>query len=387
MAEAHSRIAPSSAPRYVYCHGSVAMEAQFPETEQSQEAKEGEAAHHVGATILRDLVQFRQARRVPAGTLAPNGIVVTDEMIEAADLFTNYVADKCGNDAYAALHIEEVVSAPALHPELWGRPDVWWAAMGATGAYVYVADFKFGHRFVDAFENWQLIAYLAGILSRPEFAGIDRARIEVCAAIVQPRNYHPSGAVREWTTTADKLAPLFATLSEACHAATGSNPMCHVNDECRDCRGRHACTTLQQGADAAMDFAGVMNAAILPPNALGAELRMIHRAQMMLDARATGLEEQAISTIRMGQRVPFYGMGQGQAREIWTAKPEEVFAMGDAMGLDLRKPAAALTPNQARTAGKSVPGFADLIKAYSDRPPGAVKLETVDNDTARKVFG
>jgi hypothetical protein len=290
------------------------------------------------------------------------------------------VLEHIGADALDRLHIEEVVSAPAIHAECWGKPDVWWAAIG-TGAMIYLRDFKFGHRRVEAFENWQLIAYMAGILSRPEFNHIPRHLIECHFGIVQPRNYSLPGPIREWVITADKLAPLWDRLSQAYNLAFSINPVCHPGPWCQDCRGRHACDTLSVAASAAMDFATVVTPVELSTAALGTELTMIHRAQELLEARATGLEEQALSLLRSGKRVPGYIIGQGQAREKWTPDLETVFATGDALGIELRKP-TAITPAQARKAG--IP--TEVVDALSDRPAGAIKLQQVTDDNLARIF-
>ena len=84
---------------------------------------------------------------------------------------------------------------------------MWWAAINpGVGAYLDLWDYKHGHRFVDAFENWQEIDYAFGIIGRPEFAGIPPANIEITFGIVQPRNYHAMGPVRTWKVRADQLA-------------------------------------------------------------------------------------------------------------------------------------------------------------------------------------
>jgi hypothetical protein len=130
-----------------------------------------------------------------------------------------------------------------------------------------------------------------------------------------------------------------------------------------------------------MDFATVVTPVELSTAALGTELTMIHRAQELLEARATGLEEQALSLLRSGKRVPGYIIGQGQAREKWTPDLETVFATGDALGIELRKP-TAITPAQARKAG--IP--TEVVDALSDRPAGAIKLQQVTDDNLARIF-
>jgi len=378
----HSKRPPSSAARLVACNGSGALESLNPEEQQTEEAREGDASHYVASATLKSMKEHGQARTIAAGEVAPNGIILTDEMCEAAEGFIEHIIDRIGTDAVDRMHVEETVAAPAIHPECYGTPDVWWAAIRPNvGAYIDIQDYKYGHRRVEAFENWQLIAYSGGILSRPEFANIPRASIELRLSIYQPRNYTIPGPVREWVVTADKLIPYWTTLSAAYAASFGANPVCHVNGECQDCKGRHACDTLSQATYAAMDFASAMTPVVLPDDALGTELSMIRKAQKALDARATGLEEQALSTIRAGRRVPGFGLVSGQAREQWTKDATEVFALGEAFGVDLRnqKP---ITPEQARKAGVD----AETIKAYSARPQGALKLSQIDDATLRRTF-
>lgn len=379
----HSKAPISSAARIIQCNGSVPLEALNPETEQSEDARNGDAAHWIAATLLSDLKKFRQSRLFRPGTAAPNGVVIDDEMIEAADIFTSYVHDLVGSDALEAMHVEETIYAPAIHSECWGTPDVWWASVGAAGAIVHIPDFKYGHRFVDAFENWQCIGYGAAVLSRPEFSGIDRNQIQMNFHIIQPRNYHAAGPIRTWTTTAATLIPYWEQLTLAYAAAFSQSPLCMTGDECRDCRGRHYCPALAKAADNAMDFAGQSTPLNLTTEALAVELRMIHAAKKRLDARATGLEEQALSILRSGQRVPGFMLGQGQAREQWTVDADTVAAMADGFGIDVRKPPSVITPAQARKAGLDV----EVVKAISTRPAGALKLEPVTDEKLRKVFG
>src|SRR5574337_1579521 len=75
----HAIVAPSSAARVVQCPGSLRAEQRYPEVEPGSGAAEGEAAHWV--------LQQMSGGTIPAiGTLAPNGVAVTDEMLDGAQL-------------------------------------------------------------------------------------------------------------------------------------------------------------------------------------------------------------------------------------------------------------------------------------------------------------
>lgn len=379
---AHSKAPISSASRIVACNGSVALESRVPDDDQSQDARDGDAMHWAGARALNQLRQFKQAAPITAGVTAPNGVILNDELAEAAEFYVDTVVELVGSDAVEKLNVELPVAAPAIHAECYGTSDAVWWGRGQYGAIIHVADFKGGHGFVDAFENWQGIGYMAGVLSRPEFNGLDRGAIECNFHIIQPRNYMLPGPVRTWTLLADKLAPFFARLEQSYAAAFGPNPLCVVNDECRHCRARHICQTLHIATGKAMDFAGTATPLEMSEGALSTELFMLRRAQEIMRARLTGLEEDAISRIRNRKLIPGWSLQPGQAREQWTVEPSIVFDTADALGVDVRKPPLPITPKQARDKGLD----ADVVNAFSTRPAGALKLTAIDEKQLRKVF-
>lgn len=374
MANGHQKLAPSSASRWAgQCPGSVPLEAQYPQLAQDPDAAEGDAAHWVVAVLLHG----NQAP--PVGAIAPNGVVVDDEMLEAAEMMADDVLTRA---AGAVLHIEEFVGCPSVHPDNGGTPDVWWVSAATGGWILHVYDFKYGHRFVDAWENWQCLDYASGILDT-HLRGYDRNKITLEINVVQPRNYHPSGPIRRWTIECGdtQFGTYEKQLFERAHAALANDPWVLVGPACRDCRGRHACQALQIAADGVADQARELTVAELPPAALGAHLRMLERAEAILDARLTGLREQAEILIRAGQRVPFYTVKQAVGRLKWSKPIEEVAILGDALGLRLTKP-AVITPTQAKKLGLT----SEIIAAYAENPPGEFKLTQVTQDDARKVF-
>ena len=82
---AHSVLAPSSAGRIVQCPGSVTMGQAYPEAGDSPDAMDGVAAHWACSEML-------EGRLVEVGQQAPNGVFLTEEMVEAADLYFDDVA-------------------------------------------------------------------------------------------------------------------------------------------------------------------------------------------------------------------------------------------------------------------------------------------------------
>lgn len=376
----HAFLPPSSAARWAgqRCTGSPTLETRYSDNvdaEGTAAAAEGHGAHWVAAQALRGI-------NTTAGTFAPNGIVIDEEMIEAADLYVRYVLERYDGNVGVILHVEEFVKCAAIHESNGGTPDVWWFIPHGAGGNLFVPDFKYGHGFVDAFENWQLIDYVAGILSREEFIGMDRRQIKVEMSVIQPRNYHPSGPIRSWTVTATELHPFFTQLEEAAVEACGPNATTRVGPACDHCKGRHACEALHAAADTVADIAGGAASMELSPQALGVELRMLQRASVLLTARLTGLEAEAMAMLKAGKSVPFFAIASSQSREGWTKTPDEILTLGTLMGVDLAKPAAPITPGQARKAG--LPD--DVVASYATRPPGSFKLVPFNTINTKRIF-
>lgn len=80
----HAQAAPSSADRIVNCTGSLALEARYPEDEESEHAREGTAAHWALAEVLN-------SRAVAEGQVTPAGFVLTRDMVEAAESVLRFV--------------------------------------------------------------------------------------------------------------------------------------------------------------------------------------------------------------------------------------------------------------------------------------------------------
>ena len=174
----HSVLPPSSAARRVACPGSRKLEALYPSTERSEAELEGEAAHLVAKIAL-------EIMDVP--TDIP-GVVITQDMADGAKLYMDHVY---GIACETHLNIEERIDIPRIHPLAWGTPDCWMY----SNHELHIWDYKFGFGFVEVFENWQLIAYAAGILDRLKVNGIQDQYITVYMHIVQPRSFHRDGPI------------------------------------------------------------------------------------------------------------------------------------------------------------------------------------------------
>jgi hypothetical protein len=100
-----------------------------------------------------------------------------------------------------------------------------------------------------------------------------------------------------------------------------------------------------------------------------------------LQGMSRGLDAQITAMIKAGKSVPGWDRKQGEGRQAWTAPLEEVYALGDLYGLELRKP-GAITPKQAIDLG--IDG--SVISEYSKTPKGEFKVVPTDETKAAKAF-
>ena len=374
----HSIIAPSSADRRVQCSMSTTAEARFPDSDR-EEAAEGEAAHW-------GLAEMLHGRVIAEGQITPNGVFLTGEMVEAAELVCDDVARELApfGQVPSQGQIEQRLAIPRVHPQSFGTPDYWiWTRSPAGAPTILLYDFKFGHRVVDVYENGQLIEYVAGVLDMHGVTGANDQSIRVRVKIAQPRAYHRDGPIREWAFMASDIRAHINRASNAAHEALGANPVARTGPECRDCRARHACEALQRSGYNAVDESSRQQPAEMDAAALAVELRIVRAAVERLAARESGLTEQALSLSRRGVLVPGWAIERGQGRKRWTKPAQSVLMMGRMAGLDLAKPPEPITPLQAEKLGLSLAAFPGLV----DQSQGAPTLVPDDGSRATRVFG
>lgn len=368
----HAYLAPSSA--HIWgpdgCAYYPTMATSHPQTGDDPEAREGTAAHHLLASRLLGVV-------VDMGELDPDGTPITAEMFECTDrMVTDIEALRV---AYPDLEecTEEKVQMPMIHKDNWGTAD--WFAISRAARKIWVKDFKFGHMFVDAFENWQLADYLLGVVHH--FMLTEAHEWTASLAIYQPRSYHEEGPVKTWELGGNRFRDLGAALAGAAAAAMGRDPAMRTGDHCKFCEGRIDCPAFRRSTENGID----LSLRAVPDNmdaaAKGTYRTMLALAIKRLEGMATGLDADIEATIRAGGAVPGWELKPGQPRLAWTATIEEVYAMGDMMGVDVRKP-DAITPTQAIKAGIDEA----VIMEYAKRPPAALKVAQSSTNSAAKAF-
>lgn len=392
MSAGHARIAPSGLALTVECTASVTMQESVPPQPPTEEKAEGTAGHVV-------------AERAARGEVLPLGSTFKSEGREwtvDVDMFNGAaIYAKALGGTHSTLRLEDPVKTSAIHPEhSYGTPDAWrmfefkdWAkAVGEAIAAPFVArgythvvrvgDYKYGHRFVDVFENWQLVDYGYGVLERLQLSD-EFTLFEFI--LVQPRAYHREGKVRYWRVPAIQLRAMINVAFNKAHEALGPNPVARTGEHCVDCAARALCATYRQTTAHVIDYTGTPELMPLDAVAMGQELRLIDAALDRLNGRREGLAIAVESTLRAGARVPHYEMAPGRSNLQWRegVTQDEIANFGDLIGINLRKPLAVFTPTQCVDAGVSETA---ILEDYAHRPPAPLRLKASNAKDIRKAL-
>lgn len=373
----HALFAPSSSARVVACPGSVTMCQQVTPVPQDDKAsREGTASHWALSELLL-------GRDVCIGQVAPNGITLNDEMIEGAEQCAEYILTRDSDEARLFGLVEEPLPPGDLHYNNWGTPD--YRMFSYVKNILYIDDYKYGHKYVEVFENWQLINYALLALQQLGINGYDDQTLIVVMTIHQPRSYHKDGPHRNWTVKAAELRPYANILRAAFAEASKPDAMVNARDleQCEYCSARWACPAATAAGYRAMDMAYESSPLVMSHQALGIELMRLRAAQDALNARETGLSAQILAMITQGVDVPYFGIDHGAARTVWKEGAQEGVAhLAAVLGIPGISKPSVVTPAQAIKAG--LPEA--IVKDHSFTPRGAAKLVKVDGKRAAKEF-
>lgn len=382
----HSILPPSSAGIWGKpngCTGWPMMSQLYPETEPSPEALEGEASHEVGEELIKAAAVGDTLNAEDyVGRFASNGVVIDEAMVEAAEIYAkDVIAVMRKHHIYGGpnLRIEERVEIPQVHEVNFGTPDmVIYAPKAKT---VYIWDYKFGFLLVDAFENWQMMDYLAGLLDEYGIDGRLDQETTVKIRVIQPRGQHRDGIVREWSVRASDLRPYFNDLHANAAESLGPNAKFRTGPHCAHCPGRHACPAAIKAGTQLFEAATNSVPLELTPAQVGTQLTLIKRARKQLEYLESGFEAQVDGYVRAGKIVPGWEAAPKFGLEKWNCSDEEVIKLGEMLEKPLTK-SKPVTPKQARKLGIDEA----VIKAYSVTPRTGIKIVPDNGNKAKQVF-
>lgn len=384
-------ITASNAGLWVNCNGSALMQALLPADsngEETEKQKEGRAYSEVVTDMLKALQDPEQSMPTMStliGSVTTNGVAIDSQMAQASvDFTTNIMKYLNQNGLMRKMVVAEKLDTPMLGEGKYGVPDV--LVYDDKNAELFIAVAKYGHRSVEAFENYQLIIYALSYLDSIGIDGIADQHVKVRLRVYQPRSHHPDGACHEWLTMASDLRGYRNHINHAVAASMGNDAKCVPGSWCygNRCSAAAGCTSLQSSVYNHIDFVDTLTPTVMNETDAAAEYLILVDAEERIKTRRKALEQQCLHMVQNGQNVPGLAASQGYGRERWCkgVKTDEIIMMGDLMGVDLRKPAELETPAQCRKLGVDDA----VIKAYSETPKTSVKLVKDDGRKARQVF-
>lgn len=342
-------------PRVMHCFGSLQMPPSVPFDRDLVAATEGTAAHWLAE-------QMFQGAAAHAGVTAPNGYVITDEMVEHVSQYVS--ALDCGT-------MECDTSYSGAGWEVRGRAD----HLAARDGVLTIDDFKYGWRIVSPVRNWTLMSHAIGWIIRTQ-----QRPDRIVLRIHQPRPHHPDGPLREWSCSFEELMGFYAQIE---HRLT--HPTDELVTSLEHCAKCHALATCPAARSASMNALDVMDRVFvddLPKPVLLHEMELMRQAVGLIEARKDAIEELVTHRIKHGEVFEGYMLERRYGQRRW--KPGLTGAtLSLAAGVDLSKD-GIVTPAEAERRGVSK----EAIAALTDRPLLDPKLKAVDADAkARAIFG
>ena len=365
----HSKLPPSSAARRMACPGSRAMEERYGRNDESEASQEGTLAHECAAHYLKNSTSPTFSENISIRWL--------QEMIDGAKDYAETVTRFITFDN---LHVEERVNCDNIHPDMWGTPDAWGLSYSGDGitnltVELHVFDYKFGHTPIDAFENWQLIAYACGIVKdHPEISGF-------YLHIIQPRDYISLSRHKVWHLNGREFQDYKQRLINSEYEAMSLHPVLKVSDQCKYCKARSACPALRNAAFGATETAYRDIPQGVEPKFVGNELKLVQDAQELLGYRIKALETEVQHLLQAGVNVDYYELKPIEGRMTWKIPASDVIDLGLLDGVNLAKEPDVITPAQAIKAGVKQ----ETVLKYTDRKQ-SLKLSRTDVKNARAVF-
>lgn len=369
----HSILAPSSAGIWGKPGGCTAfpvLSMMYPQ-EDTDESREGELVHQLGADMLNAI---RTGGYYTSAEVSP-------EIAEGVELYVQDVASVMrtrGVFSNPHLGIEQRVVIPRIHADCFGTPDCF--IYDQASHHLTVWDLKFGYGVVEAYENWQCIAYIAGLMDLFGINGATDQLLTVDIRIVQPRAFHRDGPIRSWVTNGGDLRTHINILRNNAEESFTQLATLRTGSHCRYCPLRFDCPAAFAAGVQLYEAAMKPDTTNATPERLGYQLTVVRRALEQLQWLESGIEAQVKSLLQSGKSIPGWGLEPTYGRQKWSLPVDVVIATGAMAGVDLAVPTAC-TPKQAIKKGMDE----SVVKSISETPQSGLTLVR-DTNKAMRIF-
>lgn len=341
------------------CNGSRLLGVPNVPSGQTNGAKEeGIAAHFIAQKIIEsgsnDPSEF-------VGMKTPNGIFVTREMLQVVLQYTDEILLRSEND----IEVDVSLTSENRAYQINARAD----NAVLINDCLFVDDFKYGFRKVEATDNWTLIAYALGFVL---LHNVQPSQIRF--TIHQPRIDNFS----EWVISWAELQALHVKLHET---------LCNLDDflttgkQCVKCPSVALCPAAKEAGFNAVEYTETAFTDTLSNDQLSKELVTLKSAERAIKSRIEALEEIAKFKLKSGEIIEGFALSQKLGNTTWLPEfsPEMLKALYGEKIVSYKP----VTPAQARR--NEVPE--NFIEGATFRPVRGISLVQQDaNDTANRIF-
>ncbi|XUM19803.1 DUF2800 domain-containing protein [Bradyrhizobium oligotrophicum S58] len=323
--------------------------------EDSEESEAGTAAHDELERVLKPLESRQYPLEMDGDQPAAIGIA----------LFVSYALKLRRLYPRAQFFIERHVR---LTDDIWGRLDCGcWDAETAT---VTIVDYKNGYVGVDAERNHQLRGYAISLIRQ-----FNLPARHIRYAIVQPNDFRPVPAVKQWAEPIEDLEAFAARIVQI----PGGPKFFRAGSHCRDCPLLGICEPTKDilahlGAAMARGPAGDVQPA---------QIALFLAMQKPIDHFFEGLAKQAVKRLLAGEDVPGMLVVTGTKHRAWKSEAAAREAIYVAKGLPGLKPP---TVKQAEDMGIDVTGLYDQPSGGPVLAPIGDKRKPYAPPSAEEMF-
>lgn len=381
----HAPLAPSSAPQWGECSGSMVAQASIPQPDTA-ETREGTAGHWV---VSETLTAWKAGHKIDCdafvGRLAPNGVLIDEQIAEGAQVMVDDVLAVC--EKYGCLQdllIEHRIYMPSIHPHNWGTLDA--AIYLPVARLLFIWDYKHGHRDCQPRENKQLVDYMQGLMEKYQINGLQDQQITFIARIVQPFCYYARGPVKEWRGMLSDLRGTINILRTKAGEAF-INPKLSTGPWCRDCCAVGRCAATRK---ARYNFIELADQPYEMDNMDGADLaverRILSEGIAVAKARLEAIEDELQHRIQSGDTSSGYTVEAVEGREKWGVPIPQAKALFSQFNVDISKE-DILTPKQSlkKVPAAQRPLVASILKQFTTRN-SSITLVPIDESRTARAF-
>lgn len=371
MSGDHAKLAPSSAHRWLECHGSVELCARAPDRETSY-AFEGTVAHDIAA-------KCREANKDAASYLntvhrSESGLEVTvnDEMVRHVNDYLDFI------DSLQLMWGGEpkIETRVKVSEHIWGTADM--ILLSGDGETLHVLDLKYGAgKVVEVEGNYQAICYAIGALRGLGAATAAKVK-QVIIHIYQPR----AGGEpwREWEISLAGIESAEIKLLEAQGLIMAGSQKLKAGSHCQFCDAAPTCPERAKEANiAARDV--FSNNSPPPIETLSTEkLVAIHALAPRVVDWLKQVHDFIVRKLERGEPVPGYKLIEKIGNRRWVDK-EVAEQMLGLYGVNPHNAPSLVTPAEAerRLAGA---GIKLSIDSLVERPVTGQALVPDSNPNA-----